>query len=144
MWKKLQYSFKSIEYFHIIDILRKVISSILRRFRTFGMLFGTAIFTVWKMPSLQLLSSKSHHKTFTTWKNWWRSRALTTHHLPAIVPFHLALVAVDLIVGTANELSLLAANSIALGGGATMLGGHLNDPLPASLEPQMTQRSETG
>lgn len=62
--------------------------------------------------------------------------------LPAIVSLHLALVAIELVVGTANKLTLPAADLVAERGGATMLCRHLNHSLPAGLTPQMAKGSE--
>lgn len=63
--------------------------------------------------------------------------------LPAIVPLHLALVAIKLVVGTANKLTLPAADLVAERGGATMLRRHLNHSLPAGLTLQMAKGPET-
>lgn len=61
------------------------------------------------------------------------------HVFPAIVPLHLALVAIELVVGTANKLALSAADLVAKRGGATMLRWNLNHPLTACLAPQMAK-----
>ncbi|EZA51101.1 hypothetical protein X777_10389, partial [Ooceraea biroi] len=60
--------------------------------------------------------------------------------LPAIVPLHLALVAIELVVGAANKLTLPAADLVTECGGATMLCRNLNYPLAASLTLQMAER----
>jgi len=59
--------------------------------------------------------------------------------LPAIVPLHLALVAIELVIGAANKLTFPAADLVAERGGATMLRRNLNHPLAASLPPQMAK-----
>lgn len=68
--------------------------------------------------------------------------SLHRHHVhvfPAIVPLHLALVAIELIIGAANKLTFPAADLVAERGGATMLRRNLNHPLAASLPPQMAK-----
>lgn len=61
--------------------------------------------------------------------------------LPAIVPLHFALVAIELVIGAANKLTFPAADLVAERGGATMLRRNLNHPLAASLPPQMAKGS---
>lgn len=62
--------------------------------------------------------------------------------LPAIVPLHLALVAIELVVGAANKLTLPAAYLVTERGGATMLCRNLNHPLAAGLALQMAEGPE--
>lgn len=59
--------------------------------------------------------------------------------LPAIVPLHLALVAIELVIGAANKLTFPATDLVAERGGATMLRRNLNHPLAASLALQMAE-----
>lgn len=59
--------------------------------------------------------------------------------LPAIVPFHLALIAIKLVIGAANKLTFPTANLVAKRGGATVLCRNLNHPLAASLTLQMAE-----
>lgn len=60
---------------------------------------------------------------------------------PAIVSLHLALVAIELVVGTANKLTFSAADLVAKRGRRAMLSWNLNHPLTACLAPQMAKRS---
>lgn len=62
------------------------------------------------------------------------------HVFPAIVPLHLAFVAIELVIGAANKLTFPAADLVAQRGGATMLRRNLNHPLAASLASQMAER----
>jgi len=63
----------------------------------------------------------------------------TLECLPAIVPLHLALVAIELVVGAADKLTLPAAYLVTERGGATVLRRDLNHPLAASLTLQMAE-----
>lgn len=62
--------------------------------------------------------------------------------LPAIVPLHLALIAIELVIGSADKLTFPSANLVTKCSSATMLRRNLNYPLAAGLVPQIAEGSK--